>query len=258
MSNTATLNLTVDFVTRAVTVVSSAPLPIGSDVWCDVNFSNLNDAGSVVAITTAAYTVTMTVRQYEGGPILATNSSPAAAEGSILYGLYLPLSGAALLEALQDSASGNLIAEISWTMANPYVANLGPSTITTRSKTFTLPYSLYATAPEAAESTSVSSTLGGGSGTGTPTTITAQFLSQAGGGAGGTCGGGGAGGYKSSSITLTRGTVYAIEVGLGGAVSTAGVYSNGGNGGTFGSAHVHLVQFVCGFFITLDGEGVQT
>jgi hypothetical protein len=139
--------ITVDFVTRVATSPASILAPVAGDLMLFVSFTGIT-AGVQGSLSPTLTALSLVLKGVSQGEVLAVSSGFQLVVGSTpsQYVIHVPLAGTALEAALldNDTPSGSavsLLAEIAWTMANPFVANFGPATISTRSLTFPLIYS---------------------------------------------------------------------------------------------------------------------
>lgn len=136
------LSLVCDFVSRLVTSPTTIQLPLAGDLMVRVSFTGQADSGLNGPISPTLADLTLALKEVDSGEILVVSDQWSLIAGSSpsQFLLHLSLTGNPLLDAILDAGTANLIAEIEWTMANPYTSVFGPATITTRSQDFPIAY----------------------------------------------------------------------------------------------------------------------
>jgi hypothetical protein len=136
---TPSASVTVDFVTRAVT---GGPIQVkeGDDLMLRVFFSGLVGGAQTNVLTGLQFSaLSMTLRQFDADTVIATTSTFTQPSGEQFQLLYVSMNSSVISELLDanETASGTtvkLLAELKWTMPNPY--QIGPATVTSTSQTF--------------------------------------------------------------------------------------------------------------------------
>ena len=136
------ISLSCDFVTRAVSSSVPIVIPSAGDLFIALSFTGLNDSGAPVSLSPTLSSLSLALKQSDGGEIIVASDSWTLIAGSSpsKFLIHLPLTGEGLSAALSDSSSSNLIGELSWEMANPYSSLFGPASISARSADFALAY----------------------------------------------------------------------------------------------------------------------